>query len=154
MTPIGCLAWHGVNPNLKSYIKMYLDVVFIRHPNICIVPRMELICVFQFLSKKSLEIKKRLKELDRVAHDKSFSNLLLKLSTIFILKMCFLKISALAFVYSFECNYSNTTCGKTKHHFYVRTADHIGILYLKQLSQKCWLRIQLFQVICWLLSAT
>ena len=140
---------------------MYLDVVFIRHPSICIVPRMELVCIFQFLSKKSLEIKKRLKELDRVAHDKSYSNLLLKLSTIFILKMCFLKTSALAFVYSFECNCCNTTYGKTKHHRtqwsysnMIRTADHIGILYLKQLSQKCWLRIQLFQVISWLLSAT
>ena len=39
---------------------MYLDKVLINHPNICIVPKKELVCVFSFLGKKSLEIKKRL----------------------------------------------------------------------------------------------
>ena len=39
---------------------MYLDKVFIKHPKICIVPKKELVCVFPFLGRKSLEIKKRL----------------------------------------------------------------------------------------------
>ena len=39
---------------------MYLDNVFIKHLNICIVTKKELVCVFPFLVKKSLEIKKRL----------------------------------------------------------------------------------------------
>ena len=39
---------------------MYLGKVFIKHPNICVVPKKELVCVFLFLGKKSLEIKKRL----------------------------------------------------------------------------------------------
>ena len=39
---------------------MYLDKLFIEHPNICIMPEKELVCVFPFLGKKSLEIKKRL----------------------------------------------------------------------------------------------
>ena len=41
-------------------IKMYLDIVFIKQPNICIVPKKELVCVFPIYGRKSLEIKKRL----------------------------------------------------------------------------------------------
>ena len=40
-------------------IKVYLDKVFMKHPNICVVPKKELVCVFLFLDKKSLEIKKQ-----------------------------------------------------------------------------------------------
>ena len=39
-------------------IKMYLDKVFVKHPSICVLPKKELVCVFPFLGKKSLEIKK------------------------------------------------------------------------------------------------
>ena len=40
---------------------MYLDKVYINiHPNICIVSKKKLVCVFPFLGKESLEIKKRL----------------------------------------------------------------------------------------------
>ena len=39
---------------------MYLDKVFIKHPDICVVPKKELVCVFPFLGKESLGIKKRL----------------------------------------------------------------------------------------------
>ena len=41
-------------------IKIYLHKVFIKRPNICIVPKQELVCVSPFLGRKSLEIKKRL----------------------------------------------------------------------------------------------
>ena len=40
-------------------IKMYLDKVFIKHSNICVLPKKELVCVFPFLARKLLEIKKR-----------------------------------------------------------------------------------------------
>ena len=40
-------------------LKMYLHRVFINHPNICIVSKKELVCVFPFLGRKSLEIKHR-----------------------------------------------------------------------------------------------
>ena len=39
-------------------IKMYLDKVFIKHANICIVPKKELVGVFPFLGRKPLEVKK------------------------------------------------------------------------------------------------
>ena len=39
---------------------MYLDKVFIKHSNICVVPKKELVCVFPFLDRNLLEIKKRL----------------------------------------------------------------------------------------------
>ena len=40
-------------------LKMYLHKVFIKRPNICIAPKKELVCVFPFLGRKSLEIKHR-----------------------------------------------------------------------------------------------
>ena len=50
------------NRYLKNFvdrcIKMYLHKVFIKDPHVCIVPKKELVCVFPFLGKKSLEIKK------------------------------------------------------------------------------------------------
>ena len=45
---------------VDRFIKMYLDKVFIKHPNICVVRKNQLVCVFPFLDKKSLEIKKQL----------------------------------------------------------------------------------------------
>ena len=40
---------------------MYLDKVFIKNPNISIMPKKELDCAFPFLDRKSLEIKRRLR---------------------------------------------------------------------------------------------
>ena len=50
------------NPNnfADRCIKMYLDKIFIKHPNICIESKKELVCAFPFLGSKSLEIKERL----------------------------------------------------------------------------------------------
>ena len=36
---------------VDCYIKIYLDKVFIKHPNICIVPKKELVCFFQYLGR-------------------------------------------------------------------------------------------------------
>ena len=114
---------------------MYLNEVFIKHPNMCIVPKKELVCVFPFLSKKSLEIKKRLqnaiertlpyyklkvifKSLSKIVNHFHFKDVL-------PIKLCS------GIVYSFICNSCNAIYyGKTKHHFYVRTAEHIEIWHL------------------------
>ena len=77
---------------------MYLVKVFIKNSNICVVREKELVCVFPFLRKNSSEIKKRLQNtIERTlpyCKLKVISNHHLKLTTIFILKMCFLKNSA------------------------------------------------------------
>ena len=54
--------WSNVYPKnlVDRCLKMYLHRAFIKHPNICIVSKKELVCVFPFLSRKSLEIKNRL----------------------------------------------------------------------------------------------
>ena len=36
---------------------MYLDKVFIKHPNICVVPKKELVCVFPFVGKNPQKLK-------------------------------------------------------------------------------------------------
>ena len=115
---------------------MYLDKVFIKRPNICIVPKKELVCVFPFLGRKSLEIKKRLqnaiertlsycklkvifKSPSKIVHHFHFKDVLPK-------KLC----SGIA--YSFKCNNCNAIYyGKTKRHFYVRAAEHMGISHLR-----------------------
>ena len=53
-----------INRCLKNLVhrcvKMYSHKVFIKHPNICIVSKQKSVCLFPFLSRKSLEIKKSL----------------------------------------------------------------------------------------------
>ena len=101
-----------------------------------IVPKKELVCVFPFLGRKSLEIKKRLqnaiertlsycklkvifKSPSKIVHHFHFKDVLPK-------KLC----SGIA--YSFKCNNCNAIYyGKTKRHFYVRAAEHMGILHLR-----------------------
>ena len=48
------IIWGNGYPNdfVDRSIKMYLHKVFIKQPNICIVPKNELVCVFPFLGKK------------------------------------------------------------------------------------------------------
>ena len=116
-------------------IKMYLDKVLIKHLNICIVPKKELVCVFPFLGRKSLEIKKWLqnaiertlpycklkvifKSPSKIVDHSHFKDEIPK------------KLSS-GIVYSFKCNSCNAIYyGKTKHHFYVRAAEHMGISHL------------------------
>ena len=116
-------------------IKVYLNNVFIKHPNICVVPKKELVCVFPFLEKNSLEIKKRLqnaiertlpycklnvifKSPSKIVNHSHFKNVLPK-------KLCS------GIDYSFKCNSCNAIYyGKTKRHFYVRAAEYMGISHL------------------------
>ena len=113
------------------HIKMYLNKVFIKQPNICIVPKKELVCVFPFLNKKSLEIKKQLqKGIERTLY--------CKLKVIFrspssIVKHFHFKdvLPKNALASSFTCNSCNAIYyGKTKHHSYIRAAKHMGISHL------------------------
>ena len=108
---------------------MYLDEVFIKHLDLYCTKK-DLLCVFAFLGKLSLKIKKQLQN----AIERTLPYLHLKLSTIFILKICLLKNSPLA-LFSFKCN----------SYFYVRAAEH------KEIWQKNVLKMlsnQLFQITC------
>ena len=120
---------------VDPWIKMYLHKVFIKRPNICIVPKKELVCVFPFLGRKSLEIKKWLQNAiertlpycklkvifrspSKIVKHFHFIDVLLK-------KLCS------GIVYSFTCNsWKAIYYGKTKRHFNVRAAEHMEILHL------------------------
>ena len=108
---------------------MYLDKVFIKHQNISIVPKNELVCVF------SLEIKKRMQN----AIEKTLPYCKLKvifkspskIVNYFHFKYVLAEKLCSGIVYSFKCNSCNAIYyGKTKRHFYVRAAEHMGILHL------------------------
>ena len=92
-------------------IKMYLDKVFIKHPNICVVPKKELVCVFAFLGRKSLEIKKRLQNaIERTlpyCKLKVIFKSLYKIVNHFHFKDVIPKKLCSGIVYSFRCNSCN-----------------------------------------------
>ena len=116
-------------------IKMYLDKVFIKHPNICVVPKKELVCVFPFLGRKPLENKKRLQNtIERTLPYCKLKFICKSPSKIvdhFYFKDVIPKKLCSGIVYSFKCNSCNVIYyGKTKRHFYVRAAEHIGISHL------------------------
>ena len=116
-------------------IKSYLHKVFVKRPNICIVPKKELVCVFPFLGRKSLEIKKRLQHaIERTLPYCKLKVIFRSLSKIvshFYFKDVLPKKLYSGIVYSFMCNSCNAIYyGKTKRHFYVRAAEHMGISHL------------------------
>ena len=107
----------------------------IKHPNICIVPKKELVCVLQFLGK-SLEIKNRLqnatertlpyyklvkvifKSPSQIVNHFHFKDVLPK-------KLC----TGIFYIFSVIAATPFITA-KTKRHFYVRAAEHTGISHL------------------------
>ena len=118
---------------------MYLDKVFYKHPNICIAPKNELVSVFPFLGRKSLEIIKRLQnaierilpywKLKIIFKSPSETVNRFHFKDVLPTKLCF------GIDYSFKCNSCNAIYyGKTKRHFYVRAAEHMGI---SNLTNKC-----------------
>ena len=114
---------------------MYLGKIFIKHPNICVVPKKGINCVFPFLGRKSLEIRKRLQNvLERTLPYCKLKVIFKSPSKIvdhFNFKDVIPKKLCSGIVYSFKCNSCNTIyCGKTERHFYVRAAEHIGISHL------------------------
>ena len=99
------------------------------------MPKQELVCVFSFLGRKSLEIQKRLQN----AIERTFPYCKLKIicrspSKIvnhFHFKDVLPKKLCSGIVYSFKCDSCNAIYyGKTKRHFYVRAAEHMGISHL------------------------
>ena len=114
---------------------MCLDKVFIKHPNICIVSKKDLVCVFPYLGKKSLEIKKRPQ--NAIERTLPYCKLKVifkwpsKITNHFHFKDVLLKKLCPGTVYGFKCNNCNTIYyRKVKRHFYVRAADHMGISHL------------------------
>ena len=108
--------------------KIYLDKVFIKHLNICIVQKKELI--FPFLAKKPLEIKKCFQNYTesnlRHCKLKSFSNLHLKLWKIFIFRIRFLKNSVLRMFIVLSVIAGTLFVMEKKCHCYIRAAEHMG----------------------------
>ena len=99
------------------------------------MPRKELLCVFPFLGKKSLEIKKQLQNaIERIlpywklkVTFKSPS----KIVNRFHFKDVLPKKLCSGIVYIFNCNTCNAFYyGETKRHFYVRAAEHMGVSHL------------------------
>ena len=120
-------------------IKMYFDKVFIKHANICIMPKKELVCVFPFLGRKPLEIKKRLQNpIEKTlpyCKLKAIFKSPFKIVSHFHFKDVLPKKLCSGMVYSFKCNSCNAIYyGKTKRDFYVRAAEHVGVSHL---TNKC-----------------
>ena len=120
---------------VDCWIKMYLDKVFIKHPNICIAPKKELVCVFPFLGKKSLGIKKQL--LKAIERYLTYCKLKVifkspsKSVNHFHFKHVLLKTLFPGIIYSIKRNSCNAIYyNKTKCHFYIRAAEYMGILHL------------------------
>ena len=105
------------------------------------MPKKELVCVFPFLGKKSLEIKKRLQ--NAIERNLPHCNLKVifkspsKIVNHFHFKDVLLKKLCCGIVYRFKCNSCNATYyGKTKRHFYIRAAGHMRISHLANKSLK------------------
>ena len=116
-------------------IKIYLHKVFIKRPNICIVPKKELVCFFPFLDRKSLEIKKWLQNaIERTLPYYKLKAIFRSPSKIvnhFHFKDVLPKKLCSDIVCIFKCNSCNTIYyGETKRHFYVKAAEHMGISHL------------------------
>ena len=123
-------------------IKMHSHKVFIKHPNICIVSKQELSCVFPFLGRKSSEIKKWLQNVNERSLPYCTLKVIFrspsKIVNHFHVKDILPKKLCSCNVYSFKCNSCNAVYygktkpyyGKTKPHFYVRAAKHMGISHL------------------------
>ena len=99
------------------------------------MPKKELVCVFPFLGRKSLEIKKRLQNAIELILPYCKLKIIFKspskIVNHFYSKDVLPKKLCSGIVYSFKCNSYNTIYyGKTKHHFYIRAAEHMGISHL------------------------
>ena len=126
---------------------MYLDKVFVKHTNICVVPEKELVCVFPFLEKNSLEIKKRLQNAIKRTLPYCKLNVIFKSPSKIVNHFHFKKVlpkklcsgidySCNSCISDYKCNSCNAIYyGKTKRHFYVRAAEYMGISHLTNKRQ-------------------
>ena len=95
----------------------------------------EFVCVFPFLGRKSLEIKKELQNaIERTLPYYKLKVIFRSPSIIvnhFHFKDVLPKKLCSGIIYSFKCNSCNAIYyGKTKHYFYIRAAEHMGISHL------------------------
>ena len=100
------------------------------------MPKKELVCVFPFLGRKSLEIKKRLQ--NAIERTLPYCKLKVifrspsKILNHFHFKNVLPKKLCPGIVYSLKCNSCYAIYyGQTKRHFYIRAAEHTGISHLK-----------------------
>ena len=110
---------------------MYLDTLFIKHPNICVVPKKELVCFFPFLGKKSLEIKAWLQNPIERTLPYFKLKVIFKSPSKVVKRFYFRDVLPKKFCSGIVYNSCNAIhYGKTNHHFYVRAAEHMGISHL------------------------
>ena len=125
-------------------IKMYLDKVFIEHPNICIMPEKELVSVLTFL-RKSHHLQNSIERTLSYCKLKVIFKSSSEISNHFHFKDVLHEKFCSGFVYSFKCNSCNAIYyRKTKRHFYVKATENIGISHLtnkhpKNVSQSAFL---------------
>ena len=105
------------------------------------IAKKELVCVLLFLGRKSLEIKKRLQNaIERTlpyCQLKAIFRSSCKIANHFHFKDVLPKKLYSGIVYSFKCNSCNAIYyGKTKRHFDVKAAEHMGIPYLTDKHHK------------------
>ena len=103
------------------------------------MPKKEFVCVFPFLGRKLLEIKKWLQNaIERTLPYYKLKVIFRSPSKIvnhFHFKDVLPKNICSGIIYSFKCNSCNAIYyGKTKHYFYIRAAEHMGISHL---TNKC-----------------
>ena len=115
--------------------KMYLPKVYIKHLFICIVPKEGLVCVFPYLGKKLLEIKKCLQNVIDITLPYGKLKVIFKppskIVNHFHLKDMVPKKRCSRIFYSFKCASGNAIYyGKTNRHLYIRSAEHMEISHL------------------------
>ena len=116
-------------------IKIHWHEVFIKRPNTVLCQKKELVCVYPFLGRKSLEIKVWLQNATERTLPYCKSKVIFrspyKIVNHFHFKDMLPKKLCSDIVYSFKCNSCNAIYhGKTKLHFYARAAGHMGISHL------------------------
>ena len=121
--------------SFELHVTKFLNYMNSKQPNIGIVPNQELVCVFPFLSRKLLEIKKRLQ--NAIERTLPYCKLKVifkspsKIVNHFHLKDVLPKKLCSSIVSSLQCNSCNAVYyGKTKRQFYVRAAEDMGISHL------------------------
>lgn len=106
-----------------------------KHLFICIVPKKDLVCVFPFLGKNSLEIKKCLQNSTKRTLPYCKLKVVFKspskIVDHFDLKDVLPKKICSHIVYSFKCDSGNAIYyDKAELHFYVTPAEDMGISHL------------------------
>ena len=104
---------------------MYLDKVFIKHPNICIALKRE----------ESLEIKKRMQNAVERTLPYCKLKVIFKSPSKIVNHFYFKDVLPKKLCSGIVCSFKNNSCnaiyyGKTKRHFYVKAAEHMGSSHL------------------------